>query len=182
MPLSSARPCHAAFAATAVVGSVTIGVALPPEMLEAERVRLTKEIERLEKSRAGAKRKLSNPDFIGKAALRVFTEFDVEVHLSEFNAEEVREYLPMMASKYGLPNDLLELQFRLLPMHLHAEPDYADQLAAARTDLAARDPDDAHPLALARALDMPLWTNDRDLDGHGVECFSTARLLKVLGV
>ena len=55
------------------------------------------------------------------------------------------------------------------------------QLEGAQTELTDRDPDDAHPLALARTLGLPLWTNDRDLDGHGVECFSTARLLKVLG-
>lgn len=100
---------------------------------------------------------------IGKAALRVFTEYGVEVHVCEFNADEVREYLPRMASKYGLPFDLVELQLRLLPMRLHPEADYADRLAEAQTDLAARDPDDAHPLALARTLGLPLWTNDRDL-------------------
>ncbi|MDY0061143.1 MAG: PIN domain-containing protein [Myxococcota bacterium] len=117
---------------------------------------------------------------IGKAALRIFTEFEVEVHLCEFNALEVREYLPRMASEYGIPLDLAELQLQLLPLRLHPETDYADRLEAARDDLADRDPDDAHPLALSRSLGLPLWTNDRDLDGHGVECFSTARLLKVL--
>jgi predicted nucleic acid-binding protein len=117
---------------------------------------------------------------IGKAALRVFTEHGVEVHVCNFNADEVREYLPRMAGKYGLPLDLAELQLRLLPMRLHPEADYAHHLGAARVELADRDPDDAHPLALARALGLPLWTNDRDLDGHGVECFSTARLLKML--
>jgi len=142
---------------------------------------------------------------IGKAALRVFTElsgaslhptlagrrspptlrhpgseFGVEVHVCNFNADEIREYLPRMAGKYRLPLDLVELQLRLLPMRLHPEADYAHHLGAARTDLAARDPDDAHQLALARALGLPLWSNDRDLDAHGVECFTTARLLKVL--
>jgi putative transposase len=38
----------------------------------------------------------------------------------------------------------------------------------------------AHPLALARALGLPLWSNDRDLWGHGVECYPTARLLQEL--
>ena len=34
---------------------------------------------------------------IGKAANKVFTEYDVLVHLSEFNAKEVEEYLPRLA-------------------------------------------------------------------------------------
>lgn len=36
------------------------------------------------------------------------------------------------------------------------------ELARARRNLERRDPDDAHPLALARALGLPLWSNDRD--------------------
>jgi predicted nucleic acid-binding protein len=46
--------------------------------------------------------------------------------------------------------------------------------------LAARDPEDAHPLALARALSLPIWSNDSDLANVGVDCCTTAQLLKVL--
>ncbi len=118
---------------------------------------------------------------IGKAALRVFTDFPVEVHATRFNADEVSEYLPHMAAKCGLPLELVLLQWKLLPIHFHPEADYAPHLPEAARDLADRDPDDAHPLALARALSLPLWSNDKDLAGHGVECFTTARLLKELG-
>jgi predicted nucleic acid-binding protein len=74
----------------------------------------------------------------------------------------------------------VELQWRLLPVLFHPEADYESHLKQARADMAARDPDDAHPLALARALNLPLWSNDRDLVDHGVECYTTARLLKTL--
>ena len=117
---------------------------------------------------------------IGKAALRVITEHGIEVHVTRFNADEVAEYLPVMAQKYGLPLELVQLQWRLLPLRAHPASEYRRHLARARRDLADRDLDDAHPLALARALGLPLWSNDRDLDGHGVECFPTARLLKEL--
>lgn len=43
-----------------------------------------------------------------------------------------------------------------------------------------RDPDDIHLLALSLTLGLPLWSNDRDFEDAGVECLSTARLLKVL--
>lgn len=39
---------------------------------------------------------------IGKAALRVFTDFGIAVHASRYNRREVEEYLPMLAAKYRL--------------------------------------------------------------------------------
>lgn len=117
---------------------------------------------------------------IGKAALRVFTEHRVRVHAARFDADEVAEYLPKLAEKYGLPAGVVELQWRLLPLCTHERVDYTECLAGARRDLATRDPDDAHPLALAGALGLPLWSNDKDLLGHDVACYATARLLAVL--
>ena len=60
-------------------------------------------------------------------------------------------------------------------LQLHAVSEYRGDLARACRELGGRDPDDAHPLALA--LGLSLWTNDRDLVGHGVEWYPTARLL-----
>lgn len=117
---------------------------------------------------------------VGKAALRVFTDFPVPVHTTQFNADEVLEYLPGMAKKYDLPDDLVLLQWHLLPMLVHQQYEYILHLDEARLALSKRDPDDAHPLALAMELDLPLWTNDKDLSGHGVECLTTAVLISRL--
>jgi len=115
----------------------------------------------------------------GRAALRVFTEHAVVVHVAAFNAGEVLEYLPAMAARYHLAPELLSLQWQLLPLHVHPPADYADLLAEAVTNLRGRDPADAHALALARLLQVPLWTNDHDLVGHGVVCLPTARVLAI---
>jgi predicted nucleic acid-binding protein len=117
---------------------------------------------------------------IGKAALRVITEFEVTVHAAVFNVDEVAEYLPHMAAKYRLPLELVEMQWKLLPIQVHELPEYRPLLAQAEADLASRDPEDAHALALARRLNLPLWSNDRDFDGLGVECYPTGRLLTIL--
>lgn len=117
---------------------------------------------------------------IGKAALRVFTQFGVEVHAARFNASEVERYLPRMANKYGLPGYVVELQWRLLPVRIHSQGSYAKELPWAVGAIADRDADDVHPLALARALGFPLWSNDSDLHGHGVEVHTTAALLRRL--
>ena len=116
----------------------------------------------------------------GKAALRVFTEFEVTVRVAKFNVNEVVEYLPEMAAQYDLTTEFLEMQWKLLPIQVHAEEDYHRYLNQALANLAKRDPEDAHALALARKLGVPLWSNDRDLAGLGVECYPTARLLAAL--
>jgi hypothetical protein len=68
----------------------------------------------------------------------------------------------------------------LLPIVVHRVGDYEPHLEGAREALEARDPDDAHPLALSRALGLPLWSSDLDLERRGVDCYSTAALLKLL--
>ncbi|HEV8715714.1 MAG TPA: PIN domain-containing protein [Candidatus Binatia bacterium] len=117
---------------------------------------------------------------VGKAALRVFTEFDLVVHVAQFNTDEVAEYLPHMANKYGLPVEFVEMQWKLLSFRVHPVDDYRSRLPQALTDLKDRDPEDAHVLALARWLALPIWSNDRDLSGLDVECYTTARLLRLL--
>lgn len=117
---------------------------------------------------------------IGKAALRVFEEFRIQVHTTRFNRNEVLKYLPRLARKYRLPLTTVELQLELLPLRVHSEDLYKDSLPWAKAALGERDPDDAHPLALSRALDLPLWSNDRDLQIPDVRCYTTAALLKVL--
>lgn len=117
---------------------------------------------------------------VGGAAQRVFSEYDLRVHAAKFNLLEVEEYLPAMAAKYGLPFELVLLSWKLLPLSAHNESDYQKEYPQALADLKKRDPEDAHALALARVLCLPLWSNDRDLAGLGVPCFTTANLLKTL--
>ena len=117
---------------------------------------------------------------VGKAALQVFTEFNVIVHVAQFNRDEVAEYLPHMARKYGLNVELVEMQWKLLPLRIHSLADYRRRLPQALIDLVRRDPEDAHALALARSLSLPIWSNDRDFDNLDVKSYSTARLLRLL--
>jgi predicted nucleic acid-binding protein len=45
-----------------------------------------------------------------------------------------------------------------------------------------RDPEDADLLALALQLEIPVWSNDNDFKGTGVRWYTTARLMKALGI
>lgn len=117
---------------------------------------------------------------IGKAALRVFTQFDIAVHVTQFNCNEVAEYLPQMAQKYDLAVELVEVQWTLLTLRKHSAVEYRHPLPKAIKDLAHRDAEDAHALALARLLGLPIWSNDKDFETLDVPCYSTARLLRAL--
>lgn len=117
---------------------------------------------------------------IGKAALRIFTQFDIAVHATQFNCNEVTEYLPHLSHKYGLSVDLVEIQWKLLPLRIHSITEYRRRLPQAISDISHRDAEDAHALALARSLNLPIWSNDKDFDDFDVPCFSTARLLRAL--
>lgn len=117
---------------------------------------------------------------MGKAALRVFEVYRVPIHTTTFNRSEVVEYLPKLARKYGVSLALAELQLEFLPLRVYSEEMYTDWLPWAQSVLVDRDPEDAHLLALARTLNLPIWSNDKDLQLPNVRCYTTAVLLKVL--
>lgn len=117
---------------------------------------------------------------IGKAALRVFLRSPVTVVTTAFNVSEVEEYLPLLAVRYGMIPEVLEAQLQLLPLTVYQERFYRDRLADASRLIAGRDPDDIHLVALALKLGIPVWSNDRDLQGLEIEVLTTAQLLKRL--
>ena len=118
----------------------------------------------------------------GRAALKVFTHCNLVVVSTSLNIKEVREYLPFMADKYGIAVELLESQFQLLAIHEYNPKDYHGSLAMARKKIGKRDPDNVDLLALALELKIPIWSNDGDFEGTGIEWYPTAQLLKRLGL
>ena len=116
----------------------------------------------------------------GKAALRVFLVEGIEIATTEFNVGEVREYIGVMADKYGLSKEVLESQLKLLPVQIYRQKFYEDFLATATRRLAESDEDDVELLALSLKLKVAVWSNDRHFQHSGVDVYSTARLLKIL--
>lgn len=116
----------------------------------------------------------------GKAALRVFLKEDVEIVTTQFNINEVREYLSVMADKYVLSEEILESQLKLLPLKVYSHNSYEDFLQRAGKKLAGRDEDDIELLALSMKQKIPVWSNDNDFKYSGAEVYTTAKLLKIL--
>ena len=117
---------------------------------------------------------------IGKAALQVFTQPEIELVTTEFNLLEVEEYLPRLASKYGLDEKLLIWQFKMLPLDGFSEKYYKSHFPQVQKLLGNRDPDDVHLAALALKEDIPIWSNDRDFENLSIPVYTTAQLLKIL--
>ena len=116
----------------------------------------------------------------GKAALRVFIREDIELVTTEFNIDEVRQYLSVIAGQYSLSEKLLESQLKLLPFKIYSRHFYEDLIKEASNKLSGRDEDDIDLLALAIKLHIPVWSNDRDFKNAGIEVYTTAKLLKIL--
>jgi predicted nucleic acid-binding protein len=117
---------------------------------------------------------------IGKAALQIFIQPEIELITTEFNLEEVEEYLPHLASQYGLDEKLLLWQFKMLPLDGFAEKYYKSHLPKAEKLLKGRDPDDIHLAALALKEEIPIWSNDRDFEKLSIPVYTTAQFLKIL--
>jgi len=118
----------------------------------------------------------------GKAAGRVFSDSKLVVVTTEENVAEVREYLPEFAAKYGLSAEALREVLEVLPIQVLGKRQYSTHLFEARSLLGERDPDDVPLAALALKLDIPIWSNDHDFDDFPTGVYSTAKLIKVLGV
>jgi len=119
---------------------------------------------------------------IGKSALRIFVHPEIEFITTHFNFQEVEEYLPRLASQYGLDVKLLLWQFKMLPLNGFSEKYYKSHLSQAQRFLKDRDPDDTHLAALALKENIPIWSNDRDFEKLSIPVYSTAQFLKILGV
>ena len=119
---------------------------------------------------------------LGHAALRVFTHTDISVLTTPGVLQEVRDYIPMIAEQYDMLPEALDAQLRLLAVRECERSEFASKLEAAKRSIAKRDPHDVDLLALALAFAIPVWSNDSDFKDAGVEWYTTARLLRRLGI
>ena len=118
---------------------------------------------------------------IGGRANLVFQRSQVEeVFTAETTFAEVEEYVIVLARQKRLSLDALLLAMAALPITIVEKSTFTPALPKARKLIGQRDPDDVDILALALHLHLPIWSNDNDFEGLGVEWYTTAELLKRL--
>ncbi|HET7295286.1 MAG TPA: PIN domain-containing protein [Vicinamibacteria bacterium] len=118
----------------------------------------------------------------GRASIALTHKSVEEVFTAAAALAEVQEYVAVLARKKHLPLDVLLLALAALPVTVVDRAEYAGSIPEATRRIGRRDPDDVDVLALALHVGAAVWSNDDDFRATGVEWFTTATLLKRLGV
>lgn len=95
-------------------------------------------------------------------------------------ADEVAEYLPLLAERRGLDAPLLLAALSVIPVDWQAPGVYEPKRAEAERRMAGRDPDDWPTVALALTRSLPIWSQDKDMEAAGVTVFTTGELLDAI--
>lgn len=120
---------------------------------------------------------------IGGRARLVLNHPEIEeVVTTEATFAEVREYSVQLGHKKKLAPDMMLLTVAALPVSIISPEVYEGAMVEAHRLIAKRDPDDVEILALTIHQKIPLWSNDNDFEGCGIERFTTAELLSKLGI
>lgn len=116
----------------------------------------------------------------GRARLVITSQRGPKCMATQAVAEEIARHLPRLATKRGLDQALLFAALQVMPIEWKPVADYDDQRAQAEKRIAARDPDDWPTVALALKLNLPVWSQDKDLADAGLQVFTTGDLLDAL--
>jgi predicted nucleic acid-binding protein len=112
---------------------------------------------------------------IGGRARLVFNHPEIEdVYTTEATFSEVQEYAVSLGKKKRMTVDLILLEVAALPVTIIGRDVYEPAMAKAQSLIGWRDPDDVEILALTLHFNIPLWSNDKDFAGCGVEQYATA--------
>jgi len=99
---------------------------------------------------------------------------------AEALALEIARHIPRLAAKRGLDPALMFAALGVMPVEWMAASEYEDHRAQAEERIAARDPEDWSSVALALKLDLPVWSQDKDLTAAGIPVFTTGEPLDAL--
>ena len=91
---------------------------------------------------------------------------------------EVEEHAPLIAARRGLSLTATEEAFRSLPITIVPDAEFENRLKDAMDLISDTDPDDAPLLALALTLNIPVWSNDGDFEGTGVEILTSSTIMQ----
>jgi len=102
----------------------------------------------------------------------------IEFHTPDTAFQEARAHLPRILERRGIPIDPAIASLNSLSDLVQTVEfeTYAPFEALARQRIASRDEDDWPILAVALALDCPIWTEDTDFFGCGVATWTTDRV------
>ncbi len=99
---------------------------------------------------------------LGGFAREIFFRHDFEFATAEFTLQEVKKYIPYISKKSGKSEKFLYFLLALLPVRVYSRLKYDSFLPKAERLI--KDKNDQDILALALALNCPLWSNDQHFE------------------
>lgn len=117
-----------------------------------------------------------------RAAYRVLRVPGLAIVTTDAIIAEVYKYAPLFAKRYNIDMAKIDDTIVKLPVTCYSEAEYSSHLEEARRWLQHRDPDDVALAALALKLDIPIWSNDKDFRELPLRIYTTAQLLRALGM
>jgi predicted nucleic acid-binding protein len=118
--------------------------------------------------------------FCGMAASKGINHPGLEVYTTAFTMTEVYEYLPVLAAKYRLTMEQVEVAIESATIHIKPLSFYQRKMEESSALII--DPDDVELGALALTLGAPVWSNDNHFKDFPTGRYTTAELLKSLGI
>jgi len=95
-------------------------------------------------------------------------------------ALEIARHIPRLADQRRLDAAMLFAALQAIPVDWKPVAEYENHREDAERRIAARDPDDWPTVALALALNLPVWSQDKDLASASLDVFTTGQLLDAL--
>lgn len=95
-------------------------------------------------------------------------------------ALEIARHIPRLAAGRRLDPPLLFAALQVIPIEWKPVAEYDSHREEADLRIASRDPDDWPTVALALALNLPVWSQDKDLASASLDVFTTGQLLDAL--
>lgn len=116
---------------------------------------------------------------IGGSAREIFLKAETtSFYTTEYNFREVEKYIPILSEKRKISVEDLYLSLSITPLLVCEDNFYKSKISRAKTLIEKRDPHDIHLLALALKLECPIWSNDKDFEGLGIQVYRTVDLIK----
>lgn len=117
---------------------------------------------------------------LGTRVLTILERYEdaVRFYCPDTCYEEACKHLPIILQRRGLeaaPSLLALEQLKMLVQPIDGAL-YHTYETQARARIAERDPDDWPIVALAMALNLPIWTEDKDFFGTGMATWTTDRV------
>lgn len=88
--------------------------------------------------------------------------------------------MPALAERRGLDAGLLLAALSVMPVDWQPPEVYEPHREEAERRMTGRDPEDWPTVALALALSLPIWSQDKDMEASRLSVYTTGELLDLL--